>query len=860
MRFYRLLLLLYPASFRREYGADMIADFARRRRESSWALLDSAFDVLKNAAGAHWDVLRQDLRYAARTLAHSPGFAITAILVTAIGIGANTAAFTVADFVLLRPLPFADPQSLVRMCEGPLDGTGWGCMNELSPANYRDYKAMSHSFSVMGAFTGGGGNLVGGAEPQRVASTQMTPEVFPLLGVAPLIGRTFDSTNGGQGDRQTVVLSFGLWQSRFGGDLQVLGRTVSLDGRPYEVIGVMPPTFNFPARDVQLWTPLLFGPDDYQDRTNSYLQAIGRIKPGVTMDHARADLSVVIARLGADFPATNAETGFSLFWERNDMAPRFRTMLLALCGASLCILLLACANLANLLLARAAARERELMVRSALGAGRERLVRQMVTESVVLAVLGGVCGVVVAIVTVPLLGALVPRSLPLAELPAVNVRVLLFAALLAAATGIGFGVYPAWRAVRTTDLGALRTGSRSGGGGRARVRAGLVIAEVMASVVLLVTTGLLLRALWRVQSVDTGFDTQNVITMRTALPWPRYAVVAGRQRFFSQVLNEVRALPGVSSAAYISGVPLEMYGGIWGVTRPGIPRQPGEDNWASLRYITPSYFATLGIRLLRGRDIAETDRIDQKPWAAVVSQSLVDRYFPGQDGLGKQIIFVDSVRTIVGVVANVRVRGLETPSEPQVYLSYQQVPDSAVVGYTPKDLVMRTTAPLAAVLPRVQAIVRSVDPDQPISHVRMLEEVVEQRTAVRATQARMLAALAIIAFVLACVGIHGLLSYAVATRRHEIGVRMALGAGSMTIVRMVMRQAVVLAAAGVLPGIVLAFVAGRALQSLLAGVQPGDAVTFATAVTLCVVMTLAGSLLPVLRAVQVEPATAFRSE
>jgi putative ABC transport system permease protein len=446
MRVYRLLLLLYPASFRREYVAEMSADFARRLRESSSALeslilwLGASFDVLRNAAAAHWDVLRQDLRYAARTLARSPGFALTAILVTAIGIGANTAAFTVADFVLLRPLPFREPQSLVRMCEGPIEGGGWGCMNELSPANYRDFSAMSRSFEVIGAYSPNARNLVGGSEPQRVAMALLTPEVLPLLGVPALLGRVFDTANGGEGDRQAVVLSYGLWQSRFGGDTRVLGQSVSLNGAPHEVIGVMPPSFHFPTRDVQLWTPLLFGPDDYEDRTNSYIQGIGRIKRGVALEQARADLSVVAARLGRDFPETNAETGHSLFWLRDEMSPRFRVMLLALCGASLCILLLACANLANLLLARASARERELMVRSALGAGRERLVRQMVTESVVLALLGGLLGVVVAIVTVPLLARLVPTTLPLADAPAVNVRILLFAALLAGATGIGFGV------------------------------------------------------------------------------------------------------------------------------------------------------------------------------------------------------------------------------------------------------------------------------------------------------------------------------------------------------------------------------------------------------------------------------------
>jgi predicted permease len=338
-----------------------------------------------NGLGAHWDVLKQDLRYTARTLGRARGFAMTAILVTALGVGANTAAFSLADFVLFRSLPFTDPERLVRLCEGPRSGGGWGCMNQLSPANYRDFKARSGAFEGMGAFAGDSVNLVGGGEPRRLPVTPVTPEVFPVLGVAPALGRVFAP---GDADADAVVLSDGLWRSQFGADPNILGRTINLSGAPYTVIGVMPPSFYFPNRDQQLWTPLIFRDQNYANRGNSYIEGVARLKPGVTFEQARSELEAIALQLGREYPATNAETGISFYRMRDAMSPRFRVMLTGLGGATLCLLLLTCANLANLLLARAAARERELAVRAALGAGTKRLVRQLITESVILTLLG----------------------------------------------------------------------------------------------------------------------------------------------------------------------------------------------------------------------------------------------------------------------------------------------------------------------------------------------------------------------------------------------------------------------------------------------------------------------------------------
>jgi putative ABC transport system permease protein len=864
IRLYRALLHLYPASFRIEYGDEMCHVFAQQCAgagpvTTAGLLLGAVADVVPQALAVHWTMLLQDLRYTARTLRRSRGFALTAVLVTALGVGANTAAFSVADFVLLRPLPFPDSHTLVQLCEGPRTGGGWGCMNEMSPANYRDFKAMTSSFRSMGAFYRNAVNLVGGGDPLRLPMVAVTADLLPLLGVPPVLGRMFDSAGGGEPDARSVVLSHGLWQSQFGGDPDVLGRTVNLDGAPYEVIGVMPPTFHFPSRDVQLWTGLVLREEDFADRTNNYLVAVGRLEDAVTVEQARADLAVVAARLAREYPETNAETGTSFWRMRDNMSPRYRLMLMALCGASLCILLLTCANLANLLLARAASRERELAVRAALGAGRERLIRQMITESVTLALIGGAVGVLVAVLAVPLLTRLVPPTLPIAGQASLDLRALALAGVFTGLTGLGFGLIPAFRVGGRTGFGALREGARSGGGRKQRLRAVLVTVEVAMSVLLLVSSGLLIRAVWRVQAVDPGFVPDAVLTLQTALPRPKYDSPVRRAEFYRQVLTEVRALPGVQSAAYITGLPMIMTGRLGTVVITGQEVRRDVRNAASMRFVTPQFFGTLGIPLRRGRDVEESDTGD-RPSVAVVSESFVTRYWPDQDPIGKQFYFVFQDRTVVGVVGDIKVRGLERTSEPQVYLPASQVPDGALINYDPKDLVIRHSGEAAALLPAIRRIVRAADPDQPISDVRTLTDIVAGETATRRAQLRVLGALAAIAMLLAGVGIHGLLAFTVAQRSQEIGVRLALGAEPTSVARMVVWEGLRLAVLGILPGVLGAYLAGRGMSALLFGVDPGDPATVATAVGLVLLITVAGSLLPALRAVRVNPISVLRAE
>jgi putative ABC transport system permease protein len=859
MRFYRVLLHLYPASFRAEYGAELRATF--ERQHSSGGILDmlsmpfaAIADVLPNAAAVHWDILRQDLRYMLRAIRRSPGFAVTAVLVVALGVGANTAAFSVADFVLIRPLPFPHPDQLVKLWE---QTPGYEQM-ELSPGSYRDWKAGAKSFASMGAYTDAEVNLTGIGEPQRLRNAMVTGDLLSVLGVRPLIGRLFNAADTVVG--RSVIISHDVWQTQFGSDPDVLGMRINLDGAPYTVIGVMPADFHFPRRDIALWTTLAFDADAFTDRTNNYLDAVGRLRDDATLEGARVELDVITTRLRREFPKEYENTRANIYRMADDLSTRSRLLLLALCGAALCTLLLACANLASLLLARAVSREREIAVRAALGAGRERLVRQLVTESIVLAVIGGMVGLLVAVVALPGLARLVPDNLPIGQAPTLNVRVLLFAAATIALTGFGFGIVPALRAGGASGMSSLRDGTRAGGGRRQRVRGALVAVEVMASVVLLVSSGLLLRAMWRLQTVDTGFRAENVLTLRTALPMPRYDDPLTRAQFYSRVLSDVRVLPGVTNAAYVTGLPMVMKGGIWAIAVNGHESVRADaTNNASLRFVTPGFFATLGIPIRQGRDVAETDR-PGRPFVAVVSESFAKRYWPNEDPIGKHFEVAMYDREVVGVVADIRVRGLEQPSEPQVYLPHQQVEARSLVYYAPKDLVIRSSSTPAAVWPQIRRIVRAVDPAQPVSNVRTMSEIVANETASRLGQLRVLGILGAVALLLAAVGIHGLLSFTVSRRTQEIGVRVALGAESRQIMRMVIREGLLLSLAGIIPGLAIAYAAGRGMQALLVGIRPNDPIALGVAIGITCLTALVGCARPALRASHVDPSRALRAE
>lgn len=863
MRFYRLLLHLYPASFRREFGAELRQAFAMRRREVSGTAgmlmlwLETVPEVIGNAAAVHWDILVQDLRFARRTLTRSWGFALTAILVTALGVGATAAAFSVTDFVLIKPFPFAHPDRLVHVWERL---PGYSEL-ELSPANFDDWKRLNRSFTHMAAYTGFAANLVTPQSPERIQGEYATYDLLETLGVQPYLGRGFTAADDRAGAPGTLLLSYAFWRSQFGGDRGVIGRQLRLDGQSYAVIGVMPPDFQFPTRSVQLWTPFRLDRtgSDYQDRTNYWLDAVARLAPGVTLEQARADVQLIAARLQKQYPEANKETSGTVIGMRDDLSQQSRLLLITLSAAALCILFIACANLGNLLLVRGLARRRELAVRTALGAGRERLVRQMLTETLLLVGLGWLAGIGVGIAGVPLLARLVPDGLPVAGVPAVDPRVLLVAGALTLFTSVAFAIVPAWRGTRRTGLAALRDGGRSGGGRSERVRALLVTFEVMASVVLLASSGLLLRAVARINQIDPGFRADGLLTLRTALPYPKYATVESRQRFYQQMLDGVKAIPGVTDAAYTSWLPLTFGGGIWPAEINGAPMTRGASGSASIRYVTPGYFATMGIPLRAGRDVNDHDT-QQAPRVAVVSQSFAQHFWPNGSAIGQRFKMAFDERVIVGVVADVKVRGLDRRSEPQVYFPSAQVGDSSLVFYTPKDLAIRTAQPAAAVIPAVRRLVHDVDPEQPVSNVQSMEQVLTAQTASRRAQLWVLGMLAALAFLLAGVGIHGLLSFAVSQRAREIGVRMAMGAGTRQVVAMVLRRGVILAVMGVIPGVAVAYLAGRGMESMLVGVAAYDPLTFGAVVALAVVMTLAGCLAPAWRAARVDPMRVLRSD
>lgn len=704
---YRALLHLYPKSFRAEYGDEMTAVFARELRSASGGgafmfLVRTFFDTLINAAAVHGDITQQDLKYALRSLGRTPGFTVTAILVAALGIGATTATFTIADHVLLRPLPFADPDGLVKLWENR-PSRGYARL-EPSPPNYLDWKRLSRSFVGIEAYVTGTANLLGAGEPEIVEGTRVTSGTFRLLGRQAAIGRVLTESDTEHEELDVMVISDALWRLRFGADPGVLGRKVALNDQTCTIVGVMPPDFSFPSRNTQFWRSLRFRDlGGESDRNNHFLSVVARLKRGVTFEQARSEMQVIAGQLQRAYPKELADSGVSTIRWRDELAQQPRMLLMALLGAALCVLLIACTNLANLLLSRALARRGEFALRAAVGASVDRLVRQMLTDSFVLAGAGGILGILMAIVSAPLLAKLVPTALPIAETPGVDLRMLLVAAAITIGTGIAFGLVPAIRVCRRTDGSALKEGARGGiGQGTERLRSLLVVAEIVASVVLLVSAGLLIQALWKVQQVDPGFKADNVLTLRTTLPRPKYQQAARRNQFYNQIVDDVQALPGVTKAAYITFLPMVVRGGVQAVIMNG--QDPERAPSASFRFVTPGFFEAVGTPVLQGRDVAATDT-PQSPMVAVVSHSFVRQHLADKDPIGQRFTVGFGERSIVGVVGDIRVRGLERESEPQVYLPAAQMSDGRLSFYAPQDLVIRASVPASTLVGPVRSII-----------------------------------------------------------------------------------------------------------------------------------------------------------
>jgi putative ABC transport system permease protein len=791
----------------------------------------------------------QDLRVALRLLAKNPTFTAAACLTLAIGIGGTTAMFTVVDAVLLRPLPFPEPQRLVW---------GWGRFPQgdrasISPPDFLDYRRETRSLRVaaMTSFTNQTA-LAGEGEPETVRSSGASAGLFETLGVRPALGRGFVPDDEQENPPRVAVISHGLWQRRFGGDPAAVGRSLSLGGREVTLVGVMPAGFAFPS-GADVWMPLALRGEEAGVRRFHYLRMIGRLEGAATFAGAQAELDTIAAGLAAQYPESNQGWGVRLVLLRDQMVGPVRPVVLVLFGAMACVLLIACANVASLLLAKSASRRREMAIRTALGAGRARLVRQMLVESMSLAVIGGAAGVVLAQWAVQGLRQLAPAGTFGLEQAAVDVRVLAFALVLSVATGLLFGMAPAREASRLDLRGSL--GERSSGAPRRRTRALIVVAETSVAVMLLAGAGLMLRSVAELLRVDPGFDPDSVISATFILPDARYPAEGDLRSFTARLVEQVRALPGVLQAAVTSRLPMAPQGGDTYFTVDGEPEPTQGKPTADIRAVGPGYFQTMGIRVLLGRDVAASDT-SGAPSVVVVNEPFARVFLGGRDAVGRRLR-IDIGRTIdaevVGVVAGVRQYTPGVEPNPAMYVAMDQVPNPLV------NLVVRTGTDLPSTAAALRTVVRGLDRGLPVEVVA-LEERLARSTADTRLRAALVGGFAATAILLAAVGVYGLMAGFVAERRREIGLRMALGARVEDVVRLVLGEGARLAGAGLVVGVVAALALGRALSGLLFGIRPWDPATFVGVVAVVAVVATAACSMPARQAARIDPSRVLRED
>jgi putative ABC transport system permease protein len=806
--------------------------------------------------------LWQDLRYGLRMLVKNPGFTIVAVLALALGIGANSAIFSVVNTVLLRPLPYKDPERLVMVWE---DATKHGYPRDTpAAANYIDWRDQNQVFEGMAALADLSFNLTGIGEPERIDGRRVSANLFSLLGVEPQLGRAFSPEEDQPGASRVVIMSHGLWQRRFGSDINITGKPLTLNGESFTVVGVMPPQFDFPSREVDLWVPIAFSSQEAANRGRHYLQVIARTKPGVTLQQAQAEMNTIAARLQQQYPNSNTDLGATVTPLHEHIAGEIKPALLVLLGAVGFVLLIACANVANLLLARAAGRQKEIAIRIALGASRLRLVRQFLTESILLAGLGGIVGLLLSVWGVSLLKAFIPQNISQAKAITIDARVLIFTLLVSVLTGLIFGLAPATQASNFNLNETLKEGGRdSAAGSRGnRIRGLLVIAEVAVALILLIGAGLLINSFLRLRSVDPGFRTDKLLTMQVVLPRLKYPDHARRSVFYTELLRRVEALPGVKSAAITTNLPLYRQGNSIGISIEGRPAPaPGQELIVTTRVVSSNYFSTMGIPFLQGRQINEQDRVDS-PAVAVISETMARRFWPGEDPLGKRITpgssdsaDPDDWLTIIGVVKDVRQFELTADPKPQMYLSYEQAG-----FFEPRDLVVSTDVEPLSLAATVRRTVWEIDKDQPVSNIRTMEDILSESVARQRFSMLLLGIFATLALFLAAVGIYGVMSYSVAQRTREIGLRMALGAQRSDVLKLVVGGGLKLVLIGVGIGLAAAFILTRVMSSLLFGVSTTDPVTFITISLVLISVALLASFIPARRATKVDPMIALRYE
>lgn len=801
--------------------------------------------------------LWNDLRYGARLLRHSPGFTAVAVGALALGIGANTAIFSTVDAVLLRPLPFADPDRLVMVWEDASIASF--PRNTPAPANFYDWKTRNHVFTDMAATRGATANLTADGPPEMVLGRAVTFNFFDVLGVRPVVGRTFTEEEDRDGAR-VIVIGYDLWRRRYGGDTGLVNREILVNGATYSVIGVMPRNFAFRNRKMEYWVPMHLTRAEQAARGSHFLNVVARLKPGATVAQASQEMHAIARQLSAAYPDNNRDIGAVVVPMREDSVGDTRIELLVLLGAAGCVLLIACANLAGLLLARSLARRREMAVRSALGASRGRLISQMVAEGGLIALAGGVLGVAMAPAGMKALAALVPTALPLTDAPAIDWRVLLFAFALSVLTGIGFSVLPAWQASRVTMNDALKQGGRGGiGGVAAGARDALVVIEVALALVLMVGAGLMLQTVSRLRAIDIGFRPERIVTLRTILPRVKYQDPVQRGGFYHRVLDGVRGLPGVESVAYTSNPPFRAQGDTQTYRVEGRERLRGDPGDALLRVFSGDYLGTLGVRLVEGRLPTAGDNERAAP-VVVINETLARLYFPGQSALGHRLSVTAKQavwRTIVGVVRDVHERGYELAMKAGVYIPYEQFPDTWAL---PDTLVIRAAGNSAGLVPAVRRVIAQADVEQPVSAVSTMEEVLAEDVADRRQQMTLLTAFATLALLLASLGLYGLLSYAVSQRSREIGLRMALGASAARVVQSVVLRGVGLTVAGLALGLIAARMLAGFLAKILYGVTAGDLGTYGVVAAVLCAIAAGASWLPARRAVRIDPIQVLREE
>lgn len=801
------------------------------------------------------ETLLRDLRYGMRSMFKRPGFTAVALIALALGIGANTAIFSLVNAVLVRPLPFNEPDRLVWMWGNIRNG---GSRASVSPLDFLDYRNQNTTFQNFAAQISVPlpVNLTGNGEPERLTGASVTGDYFQALGVQPALGRSFQLENEKTGQDQVAVLSYALWQKRFGGDAGIVNKTITLDGRSFAVLGVMPRDFSFPAA-TELWVPMNFDASPgMKQRKAHFLRPIGRLKPGITIAQAQADTDNVARRLEQLYPDTDTGWNLRLVSLRDQLVGNTKPTLFILFGAVGFVLLIACANVANLLLVRAASREREIALRTALGAGRFRIVRQMITESVLLALIGGTLGTILAIWGVELLVALSAGNIPSTAQVKIDGNVLGFTLLISIVTGVLFGLAPALRTMKLNLSESLKEGGRTGSEGaqRNRTRSVLVVIESAVAVVLLIGAGLLVRSLLRLQKTDPGFDPHDVLTMIVALPEQKYGEEEKAANFYQQLESRVGSLPGVETVGMISELPLtgqpnDMPYFVEGHP-PSSPEQSFDDDF---RRINQHYFKAMRIPLLRGRNFTDQE-VQQGAKVLIVSDLLVQQVFPNEDPIGKRLVMAigDGMPfEIIGVVGDLRHNALATPPSPIMYMPHF---DQSM------NLVIRTRNNPAGFAGAVRREIRAIDADQPVAAVRTMEDWLDTSTAGPRYRTTLIGLFAVLALVLASTGIYGVMSYSVAQRTHEIGVRMALGAKQFDVLKLVLRQGMLLVLIGVALGLAGAFALTRVMDTLLFGVSAKDPLTFVMVSILLAIVAFVACYIPAYRATKVDPLVALRYE